>query len=237
MPPPHSDQAHAPTFYLTGRQPLRPFVLLLATALAAAALAFLVFAMSHAGRVRLGSGRFGGAPSSSSSPDDDKDDPNQIDTIVLGDPADAPVPGRHGDHVSPVHPTIVIVLPRSGSQTGLIPNTSAGKLLYAWLAAFNHSDPEALGTALPSAASSQAVAAQLTLRKQTGGFNLLSSKEVLPGVLVFRLLDQTPAATEVLGTLQMRPDSSPPAIATFSLRAVPASPPEAGKPPSVFPQK
>jgi hypothetical protein len=60
----------------------------------------------------------------------------------------------------------------------------------------------------------------MDLRRQTGGFNLLSAKEVLPGVLVFRLRDQTPAAIEVLGTLQVRPDSSPAAIASFSLRAV-----------------
>jgi hypothetical protein len=44
---------------------------------------------------------------------------------------------------------------------------------------------------------------------------------VQPGVLVFRLRDQTPSATEVLGTLQVRPNSSPAAIASFSLRAVP----------------
>jgi hypothetical protein len=64
-------------------------------------------------------------------------------------------------------------------------------------------------------------AAQMELRRQTGGFNLLSAKEVQPGVLVFRLRDQTPEANEVLGTLQMVPNSSPAAIASFSLRAVP----------------
>jgi len=37
---------------------------------------------------------------------------------------------------------------------------------------------------------------------------------------VFRLRDQTPLRTEVLGTLQVRPESSPAAIASFSMRAV-----------------
>jgi hypothetical protein len=60
----------------------------------------------------------------------------------------------------------------------------------------------------------------MELRQQTGGFNLLSAKEVQPGVLVFRLRDQTPSATEVLGTLQVLPDSA--SIASFSLRAVPS---------------
>jgi hypothetical protein len=35
-------------------------------------------------------------------------------------------------------------------------------------------------------------------------------------LLVFRLRDQTPSATEVLGTLQVRPNSSPADIASFS---------------------
>ena len=62
----------------------------------------------------------------------------------------------------------------------------------------------------------------MELRRQTGGFSLLSAKEVQPGVLVFRLRDQTPSATEVLGTLQALPNSTPPKIASFSLRAIPS---------------
>ena len=46
----------------------------------------------------------------------------------------------------------------------------------------------------------------MELRRLTGGFTLLSAKEVQPGVLVFRLRDQNVVATEVLGTLQMRPN-------------------------------
>jgi hypothetical protein len=61
----------------------------------------------------------------------------------------------------------------------------------------------------------------MELRRQTGGFSLLSAKEVQTGVLVFRLRDQTPSATEVLGTLQVLPNSTPARIASFSLRAVP----------------
>jgi hypothetical protein len=154
-------------------------------------------------------------------PGDDKDDPNQIDTIVLGDPADAPVPARKGNHVSPVHATILVRLPRYGDQLGLIPDTPAGHLLYGWLAAFNQASYPALGNALPNVALASGAAAQIELRRQTGGFNLLSAKEVQPGILVFRLRDQTPSAIEALGTLQVRPNSSPAAIASFSLRSVP----------------
>jgi hypothetical protein len=214
----------APRFYITGRQPLRPEAVLLAIVAAVAALSFVVFAMGHTRRAHLssGSGRSANATTGAASDADDKDDPNQIDTIVLGDPADAPVPARRGDHVSPVHPTILVRLPRFGDQVGLIPDTPAGRLLYDWLAAFNQSSYPALGNALPNVALAPAAAAQIELRQQTGGFNLLSAKEVQPGVLVFRLRDQTPLATEVLGTLQVRPNSSPATIASFSLRAVPS---------------
>jgi hypothetical protein len=215
--------ATAPRFYITGRQPLSPIAVLLAIVAAVGALFSVVYALAHTGHTHLSSGSSGrsaNAATEAASAADEKEDPSQIDTIVLGDPADAPVPARRGDHVSPVHPTILVRLPRFGDQVGLIPDTPAGRLLYDWLAAFNQASYPALGNALPNVALAAAVAAQIELRQQTGGFNLLSAKEVQPGVLVFRLRDQTTSRTEVLGTLQVRPNSSPTAIASFSLRAV-----------------
>ncbi len=225
--PPGVRNFATPRFYITGREPLRPGAILLAIVGAVAALSLVLYALSHTGHTNFKDGSSGAARSASATSaapsDDDKDDPSQVDTIVLGDPADAPVPARPGDHVSPVHPTILIHLPRFGDQVGLIPNTSAGQLLYGWLAAFNHGSYSALAEALPSEALASTTAAQMELRRMTGGFNLLSAKEVQPGVLVFRLRDQSPGAVEVLGTLQVRPNSNPAAIASFSLRAVPSS--------------
>lgn len=214
-----------PQFYVTGRQPLRPGAILLATVVAAVSLSCVVYALGH-GRAHLGhwaggADRSASPTSADASAADDKDDPSQVDTIVLADPADAPVPARKGDHVSPVHPFVLVHLPRFGDQVGLIPDSPAGRLLYSWLAAFNQANYSALADALPNVAGEDAAAAQMELRQATGGFNLLSAKEVTPGVLVFRMRDQIPSATEVLGTLQVRADSSPAAIATFSLRAVP----------------
>jgi len=214
----------APRFYVTVRQPLSPKAILLAIVAAVIALSSILYALEHTGHAHLTSNTSGAdrSPNATATPaDDDKDDPNQIDSIVLGDPADAPVPAKRGEHVSPVHPFVIVHLPRFGEQVGLIPDTPAGHLLYNWLAAFNHASYPALANALPNVALGSAAAAQMELRQQTGGFNLLSAKEVKPGVLVFRLRDQTPEANEVLGTLQMRPNSNPAAIASFSLRAVP----------------
>jgi hypothetical protein len=217
----------APSFYITGRQPLHPAVILLAIVVAAGALSSVLYALSHAGHAHFRSGGSGADRSASATlggtpaaDQKDDDDPDQIDTVVLGDPGDAPVPARRAAHVSTVHPTILVHLPRSGNQVGFIPDTPAGHLLYNWLAAFNQASYPGLATALPNVALASATAAQMELRRQTGGFSLLSAKEVQPGVLVFRLHDQTPTATEVLGTLQVRPNSSPATIASFSLRAV-----------------
>jgi hypothetical protein len=217
----------APSFYITGRQPIRPAAVLLAIVIAVGALCSVLYALNHAGHAHFtssgsGADRSAGAlsgPTPASAQKDD-DDPNQVDTIVLGDPDEAPVPAQPGNHVSPVHPTILVHLPRSGDQVGFIPNTPAGQLLYNWLAAFNQASDAGLANALPTFALASATAAQMELRWQTGGFTLLSAKEVQPGILVFRLRDQTPAATEALGTLRMRPNSSPATIASFSLRAV-----------------
>jgi hypothetical protein len=218
-----------PRFYITGHEPLRPGAILLATVAAVVALSSVLFALGHTHHPHLTSGAARSASAASGAPtaDDEKDDPSQIDTIVLGDPSDAPAPARPGDHVSPVHPTILVRLPRFGDQVGLIPDTPAGRLLYGWLAAFNQASYPALGNALPNIALASAAAAQIELRQQTGGFNLLSAKEVQPGVLVFRLRDQTPSAIEALGTLQVRPNSSPATIASFSLRSVPSPRPDA----------
>jgi hypothetical protein len=208
-----------PSFYITGRQPLSPGAVLLAIVVAFAALSLVLYGLSRSAHAHgLSSRTRDGAPAA----DEKDDDPDQVDTIVVGDPEDAPVPARPGAHVSPVHPTILVHLPRWGEQVGFIPNSPAGQLLYNWLAAFNHGSYPALADALPNVALASATAAQMELRRQTGGFSLLSAKEVQPGVLVFRLRDQTPAGTEVLGTLQVRPKSSPATIASFSLRAVPS---------------
>jgi hypothetical protein len=198
----------APTFYLTGRQPLSPRAILLAIVAAFAALFLVLYALSH--------NRHAAAS------EKDDDDPNQVDTVVLGDPQDAPAPARPGEHPSTVHPTILVHLPRWGERMGMIPNSPAGQLLYNWLAAFNKASAAGLAEALPTVAPDGTTAAQMELRRQTGGFSLLSAKEVLPGVIVFRLHDQTPSGAEVLGTLQMRPNSNPPMITSFSLRSVPS---------------
>ena len=225
----------APTFYLTGRQRIHPGALLLGILAACASIGLILYAMARSGVHLLPAGpdsSRSASGASGSSADDKDDDPNQVDTIVLGDPSEAPVPAplhaARPDPNSSVHPFLLTILPHTGEHFGQIPNTPAGHLLFDWLAAFNKPTPQAsaaaLAQALPTAEQAQVLAFQLTLRQQTGGYYLLSAKEVQPGLLVFRLRDQTKAGNEALGTLLLKPDSPSPAIASFSLRAIPPPP-------------
>jgi hypothetical protein len=226
----------APTFHLIERQRPRPIAVLLAIVVAGSGLFSVAYGLNHSKAAKLARdngdpGRSLNTPGGKAA--EDKDDPSQVDTIVLGDAADAPVPAsKAGRSTGPtnVHATVLIRLPRYGTQSGLIPDSPAGHLLYQWLAAFNQASLPALGHVLPNADSSATAAAQYALRQQTGGFYLMSAKEIQPGLLVFRMHDQTPDTNEVLGTLLMRPGSNPATIASFSLRAIPQTHPKATAP-------
>lgn len=218
------DGLTAPSFYVTPKQRLGPGSILLAFLLALACLVAVLYAQSHS-RYARGSGSYvGGAPSfgsgGGSDARDDDDDPSRVDTIYLGGPSEAPSATRPTGHASAVHPFVVVHLPRSGDQIGQIPDTPAGHLLYNWLAAFNGTDPAAMARALPTHEDGLSQQMQAELRRQTGGFTLVSAKQIGPDVIVFRLHDQTPSTTEVLGTLQMKAGSTPAAIGSFSLQAV-----------------
>ncbi len=222
----------APTFYVTPRQRFSLGSMILAVVIAFSCIPVVIYAFAHSRRgiaSTFGTGGSGhGGSGFGAGDDDDDDDPSRVDTIYLGGPNEAPVATRPAKHPSTVHPFVVVKLPRDGDQLGQIPDSPAGRLLFAWLAAFNSTDPATFAKALPTAEAGITEAAQIELRKQTGGFTLLAAKEIAPGLLVFRLHDQTPAETEVLGTLQVRPDTMPPTVASFSLRAVP--PPQAKAP-------
>lgn len=219
----------APRFYVTPRQRLGVGPLVVAVVLACVCLAAVSYALRRSHRAGAwadggGGPQAGGHGFGAGSADDDDDDPSRMDTIYLGGPNEAPVANRPGGHASTVHPFRVIHLPSTGEQVGQIPDTPAGQALYRWLADFNSKDVSGAARALPVPESGSAEDAEVALREQTGGFTLVSAKEVEAGLLVFRLHDQSAAATEVLGTLRVRPGSNAASIASFSLRAVAPAP-------------
>ncbi len=217
----------APSFHLTEQKFLDPKSILLATAAASALLCLMSNSLGNTKQMHLHSqdSSTGQGPTNPTNTgrDSSNDDPSQIDTVYLGDPADAPIPARSRGYVATVHPFIVVHLPRFGNQLGLIPDTPAGHLLFEWLVAFNNADGPTLRIILPMEPLSSAALEQIELRKKTSGLDVISAVEVRPGILVFRLQDHTPSQREILGTLQVGSDTVPRAIATFSLRAVPSS--------------
>ena len=214
----------APSFYLTEHKFLDPKSILLATVAAAALLCLMSNSLGKTKQMQMhmqdsSTGR-GPTNPANTSRDSPNDDPSQVDTVYLGDPADAPLPTPSTGYVATVHPFLVVHLPRFGNQLGLIPDTSAGHLLFEWLVAFNHADGPALRRILPMEPLSSAAFEQIELRKKTSGLDVISAVEVRPGILVFRLRDHTSSQREILGTLQVGSDTVPRAITTFSLRAV-----------------
>ena len=225
-----------PSFHVIGHQPIRPAALVLAVAVFAGAFSAIGYGLRHSRqRHRAGGALASRAGSSAEDDEDEKDDPSQVDVVYMGDAGDAPEPPRRGKHVyRSVHPTIIVHLPRFGPQQGLIPDDTAGHLLYRWLAAFNQSNAAALEQAVPNQAEDATVDALLAMRFKTGGLRLLSATEIEPGVMVFRLQDQTPDAGEMLGTLVVRQGSTE--LESFALREVPPVAPST-KPADASPAK
>lgn len=228
-----SQPRSVPSFAVMAHPRVRPSAVLLALVVAGAVMWLVSEGLGHS-RAKHFRDDVGGsaartpgadphtAASEPKADDDEDDDPSQVDTIVLGDAADAPVPATKKQRISNVHATVIVHLPRFGQESGLIPDSPAGHLLYRWLAAFNTGSESALTEALPNDGAGLAASAQLALRMQTGGFRLLSAKEIEPGLIVFRLRDQMQESHEVLGTLFVRPKSEPAAVGSFSLRVVEA---------------
>ncbi len=228
MPQTHADDtlvSRGPSFHVMGRQPIRPAAVLIAVCVFAGVFSGIAYGLNHSRKHHRADAPKAsrGVASSQDENDDDQDDPSQVDVVYVGDAGDAPEPAHPGKAAyRRVHPTIMVRLPRFGPQQGLIPDDIAGHALYRWLAAFNQSDATALEQAVPSKAPDATVDALLALRFKTGGLRLLSATEIEPGVLVFRLQDQTPDAGETLGALAVRPGSTE--LGSFALRTVPATP-------------
>lgn len=213
-----------PSFKGIGREPIRPVAVVLALVVFVAGAAGIGYGLKHSRKHRFAADMRAMRGGSSQDDDgDDDDDPSQVDVVYVGDAGDAPEPRRTGKAAyRRVHPTIMVRLPRFGPAQGLIPDDAAGHALYRWLAAFIQSDAAALEQAVPNKAAGATVDALLALRFKTGGLRLLSATEIAPGVMVFRLEDQTPDAGELLGTLVVRPGSTE--LQSFALREVPAAP-------------
>jgi retinol-binding protein 3 len=100
-----------------------------------------------------------------------------------------------------------------------IPDTAAGKVLRAWLDAFNSGDRAKIETYIKTFDPQQSAERMLGFRDQTGGFDLLTIDNSEPSLIKFRVKEKA-GTTVAIGTIQLK-DAQSGVVETFSLRAIP----------------
>lgn len=100
-----------------------------------------------------------------------------------------------------------------------VPDTPAGRVLRAWLEAFNSGDPARIETYVHTFDPKQSVDSIAAFRNQTGGFDLLSIESSEPRLIKFRVKEKV-SSTVAMGTIQIS-DAQPPIVENFGLRAIP----------------
>lgn len=100
-----------------------------------------------------------------------------------------------------------------------IPQTPAGRILRAWLDAFNSGDRATLETYIKTFDPKQSIDVMLNFRSQTGGFDLLGIESSEPKLIKFRVKEKA-SATVGIGSIQVN-DAQPATVESFGLRAIP----------------
>jgi hypothetical protein len=100
-----------------------------------------------------------------------------------------------------------------------IPDTSAGHVVRAWIDAFNSGDRAKIEEYVRTVDPSQSVGGMISLRNQTGGFELLSIESSEPLHIRFRVKRKLDGTT-MLGNLLMRAGWNP-AVEIFRLTDLP----------------
>ena len=113
---------------------------------------------------------------------------------------------------------LLLVVARGTAQT-TIPETPAGRVLHAWLDAFNRGDRAAIEAYIKTYDPKQSLDFVLSFRGQTGGFDLLGIESSEPKSIKFRVKEKA-SPTVAIGNLQLN-DAQPPTVESFGLRAIP----------------
>jgi hypothetical protein len=100
-----------------------------------------------------------------------------------------------------------------------IPDTPAGRVLRAWLEAFNSGDRARVEAYIRKYEPKGSVERTMGFREQTGGFDLLSIDKSEAKQIAFRVKEKG-GETTALGKFEVN-DAEPAAVVNFTLRAVP----------------
>src|SRR5690349_840692 len=114
-------------------------------------------------------------------------------------------------------PTCILLATLSAQTT--IPDTPAGRVLRAWLDAFNSGDRAQIQSFHSKYQPERSADDTLAFRQQTGGFDLLGVDKSEPARITFRLKEKA-SSTAAFGHIELRP-GDPPTIAELGLQASP----------------
>lgn len=106
-----------------------------------------------------------------------------------------------------------------GFAQSTIPDTPAGRILRAWLEAFNSGDRSKVEAYVKTFDPSQSVDGLTSFRNRTGGFDLLSIESSEPLHIRFRVKEKG-GSTTAIGNFVVKP-GQPPSVEVFGLRALP----------------
>lgn len=100
-----------------------------------------------------------------------------------------------------------------------IPDTPAGKVLRAWLDAFNSADRANVEAYIKTYDPEQSVERMIGFHNRTGGFDLLEIEKSEPLLIKFRVKEKA-SPTVGIGSIQLK-DAQSAVVESFSLRAIP----------------
>jgi len=100
-----------------------------------------------------------------------------------------------------------------------IPETPAGKVLRAWLDAFNSADRAKIEAYIKTYDPDQSVERMMGFHGQTGGFDLLEIEKSEPLLIKFRVKEKG-GPTNAIGSIRLK-DAQSTVVDSFSLRAIP----------------
>jgi len=114
-------------------------------------------------------------------------------------------------------PILLIGLVANAQTT--IPDSPAGKVLRAWLDAFNSGDRAKMEAYIKTFDPQQSVERMMGFHDQTGGFDLLGIESSEPLLIKFRVKEKA-SPTVGIGSIQLK-DARSGVVESFDLRAIP----------------
>src|ERR1700730_7592173 len=114
---------------------------------------------------------------------------------------------------------LVLLFAAIGYAQTTMPDTPAGRILRAWLDAFNSGDRAKVEAYIKTFEPEQSVERMMAFHSQTGGFDLVAIESSEPLFIKFRVKEKA-SSTVGIGSIQLK-DAQSGVVESFNLRAIP----------------